>query len=80
MRQYSWELTTSALNDIEEAVDFYNKHSFGLGNKFLIELDNTIKKIARNPFAFSIKYDEVRWAALKRFPFLYISPLMKELN
>ncbi len=58
-----------AINDIEEAVEYYNELSHGLGNKFLTDFNVTYKAIELNPFFASVKYDDIRCAAFRRFPF-----------
>jgi ParE toxin of type II toxin-antitoxin system, parDE len=69
MKKYAIKFTTQSLDDIEEAVNYYNEQLWGLGNKFLLDLDKVYKAIQLNPFFASVKYDNVRCAAFKKFPF-----------
>jgi plasmid stabilization system protein ParE len=69
MKQYKWDLSLLASKDIEEAVNYYNENAYGLGNKFLSDVEVLILKISRNPLAFSVKYDDIHCAALNKFPF-----------
>ena len=69
MKQYTIKFVPQSLEDIEEAVDYYNEQLWGLGNKFLLDLDKVYKAIRLNPFFASVKYDNVHCAAFKKFPF-----------
>jgi hypothetical protein len=69
MKKYKIEFSPQALSDTEDAVNFYNQQLWGLGNKFISDLESTYKAIILNPFFASVKYDNIRCAALKRFPF-----------
>jgi len=69
MKNLTVLFTPQALTDIEEAVDYYNLQVYGLGNKFLSDFESAYKAIIRNPLFASVKYDDVRCAALKKFPF-----------
>ena len=69
MKKYQLVYSAGSLNDLEEAVAYYNEQSPGLGNRFLSDFSLTRKAIELNPFFSSVKYDEVRCAGLKRFPF-----------
>lgn len=69
MKQYLLQFSPSSLKDIEKTVNYYNEQSWGLGNKFLLDAEIVFRSIGRNPFFASVKYDDVRFAALKKFPF-----------
>lgn len=69
MKRFEVLFSPQALTDIEEAVDYYNKISLGLGNRFLTEFERTYKAISLNPFFASVKYGQVRCAAFNKFPF-----------
>ncbi len=69
MKNLAVQFAPQALTDIEDAVGYYNLQVYGLGNKFLTDFESTYKAIIRNPFFASVKYDNVRCAALKKFPF-----------
>ena len=69
MKKYKIVFSPKALNDIEEAVNYYNELSPGLGNRFLTDFNLIYKAIDLNPLFASVKYDDVRVAGLKKFPF-----------
>lgn len=69
MKKYEIVFSPKALNDMEEAVEYYNRVSLGLGNRFLTDFNVIYKAIDLNPFFASVKYDDVRCAGLKKIPF-----------
>ncbi|MEO5947673.1 MAG: type II toxin-antitoxin system RelE/ParE family toxin [Chitinophagaceae bacterium] len=69
MKKYKILFSSTSLSDIDEAVEYYNKQSLGLGNKFLDNFASFLKSINLNPRFASVKYDEIRYAAFKKFPF-----------
>ena len=69
MKKYKIVFSPKAITDIEEAISYYNQQLLGLGNKFISELKVIYKAIDRNPFFAALKYDNVRCAVLKKFPF-----------
>ncbi len=69
MKKYTLVYFPGSLQDIEDAVDYYNQQQGGLGNRFILDVEKTIASIKRNPFFASVKYDRVRCAGLRKFPF-----------
>lgn len=66
---YSVILAEEAIVDIDQAVEYYNGISFGLGFEFIDILDLYFKKIAALPTASAIRYDNIRVKAVDIFPF-----------
>jgi uncharacterized protein (DUF1697 family) len=69
MKKHTIKFAPQSLEDIAEAVEYYNEQRFGLGNKFLLDFDKVYKAIQQNPFFASVKYDNIHCAAFKKFPF-----------
>ncbi len=69
MKKYKLIFSPRVQNDTEDDVNYYNSQLSGLGNRFLTDLETTYKAIILNPFFASVKYDNIRCAALKKFPF-----------
>lgn len=59
-----------AKDDIQDAALWYNKQSPGLGRRFSNEVREIVVFIRQNPTAYTIRYDQVRTAVLKVFPFM----------
>ncbi|MCH6198638.1 type II toxin-antitoxin system RelE/ParE family toxin [Aquiflexum sp. LQ15W] len=58
-----------ALQDIQEAIDYYDSQSTGLGFEFEEELDHFFEVLENTQF-FQVRYDETRCLPLKRFPYM----------
>lgn len=69
MRSYKLKITPEAFQEIQKAIDYYNRRSKGLGKRFYLDLQNQFIPIKKNPFARSVRYDDVRFALLERFPY-----------
>lgn len=69
MKKYELIFSPSVQNDTEDAVNYNKVQLWGLGNKFLTDLESTYKAIILTPFFASVKYDNIWCAALKKFPF-----------
>lgn len=70
MNGYNVVFSERALNDIEEAIGYYNSKQPDLGKKFALEIQSTLSSIKLNPFYTSVRYNDVRCAAVSVFPFL----------
>ncbi len=79
MKNFAIVFSPEVLIDIEEAFAYYEKIQTELGRGFGSQLMNTLNAIKRNPFFASIRYNDIRCAAIKRSPFLIHYILMKML-
>lgn len=70
MKQYKIQIDIEALQDIQDATDWYNLQQEGLGNRFQKQVKSQINSLAKNAFAFGIRYSTVRCTLIKKFPFL----------
>lgn len=55
--------------DISDAYKWYEAQRKGLGENFLLCIEQALSKILRNPENFSVVYRDVRRAMIQRFPF-----------
>jgi hypothetical protein len=62
-------LSADAIADIDQAFEYYNSRSYGLGFEFTGSLDAYFQKISRLPTASAIRYDNVCVKAIDTFPF-----------
>jgi len=67
----------SALDDIQEAIDYYDFQKDGLGEKFEEEVNSHLILISKAKF-FQVRYDEVRCLPLKRFPYMIHFSVVEE--
>jgi len=55
--------------DIEEAYNWYEAQRRGLGEDFLLCLEEGLARIGRNPSIYSVVYKDIRRLLIHRFPF-----------
>ncbi len=55
--------------EFDEAGDWYEQESTGLGLAFLAEIESLIQRIATSPEQFPVLYRDVRKAVARRFPY-----------
>ena len=69
MPKFSIKYAPEALQEIKQIVEYYNRLSAGLGNRFNQQLLAAIKALKNNPHYNSFRYDEVRLAVVDKFPY-----------
>jgi plasmid stabilization system protein ParE len=69
MRSYKLSFTPAATGHVKEISLWYNKQLKGLGKRFKDNLKTELAEIKKNPFSRSFRYDEVRYAVVKKFPY-----------
>jgi plasmid stabilization system protein ParE len=52
--------------------DYYDNLIFGLGKKFILEVEHVIERIKNNPSAFPQYFEKFRKALLRKFPYSII--------
>jgi plasmid stabilization system protein ParE len=58
-----------AAREVQEAFDWYEEKSEGLGLEFLRAADACMAGIKRNPLAYATMYQDTRRALLRKFPY-----------
>lgn len=58
-----------AVQDIQEAIYWYNDQQADLGRKFHVTIKRVLSKLKKNAF-FQIRYDDVHCLPVKVFPFM----------
>jgi plasmid stabilization system protein ParE len=66
---YEISVRPEAAREVQEAFDWYEEKSEGLGLEFLRAADACIAGITRNPLASPTIYQDIRRALLRRFPY-----------
>ncbi|MCA0398018.1 MAG: hypothetical protein LCH51_11495 [Bacteroidetes bacterium] len=69
MNAFELVLSVDAVNDIDQAVEYYNSLSDGLGFEFADTIDRYFSKIQQLPSASAIRYDNIRVKPIDTFPF-----------
>ncbi len=70
MKSFAVIFSPFAFDDLEQAFEYYEKQQPGLSKRFATHLQLTLNKVKRNPFFSSVRYDDIRCAAIKKFPYL----------
>jgi hypothetical protein len=70
------ELANKEFND---AIDWYENQSEGLGKRFKKSVINQIKKIIKNPNWFLIEADNIYKAYIPKFPYKILFSIDKEM-
>lgn len=68
--KFKVEFRKEALQDLLDAIDWYEKQVPGLGDEFYIAFSNEIKIIQRNPLLDPTRYKNIRKAITRRFPYI----------
>jgi hypothetical protein len=69
MAGYKVLYAPEALDEIREAVEYYNSKTMGLGTRFKNNLLEEIKAVKARPLSRSFRYDDVRFAVVDKFPY-----------
>jgi plasmid stabilization system protein ParE len=70
MKNFTIVFSPVAIDDAEETVDYYEKKQPGLGKRFAAQLQVTLNAVKRNPFFATVRYDDIRCARIKKFPYM----------
>jgi plasmid stabilization system protein ParE len=70
MSEYKITIDPEALQDIQDATDWYNEQLAGLGGHFQKQVKIQISSLKKNAGAYPVRYEDVRCMLIKRFPFL----------
>jgi len=70
MPVYQISIDPEALQDIQDATDWYNEQLEGLGGHFQKQVKTQISLLKKNAGTYSVRYQDVRCMLIKRFPFL----------
>lgn len=69
MKRYKAQILPSAYRDIQDASTWYKQHSIELPGKVVQQVKITVEKIRQAPFAYAIRYKEIRIANVRVFPY-----------
>lgn len=69
MGKYKIMFSPESLDEIKNIVIYCHEQKKGLGERFKAAFLSKMKAIKNNPFSRSFRYDEVRFAVVKKFPY-----------
>ena len=67
-------------DDLQQTINWYNRAKSGLGSRFLKAVKEQLSNIKNNPFSFAIRYENVRCAKIKVFPYMVHYKIFPEIN
>jgi len=62
-------IQTEAEADINDAYQWYESHRKGLGESFLLCIEEALSRVSRTPLIYAIVYKNIRRVLIHRFPF-----------
>lgn len=77
MKRYKIAIAPEALVDIREITDWYNSQQENLGVRFQKAIIKLINALGKDPQIYAIRYQKIRCAVVKKFPYMvhfYINP------
>ena len=69
---YHIKITPTALNDLQQGIDYYQLQQKGLGKRFSNVIETTLEKIKLMPHAASIAYNDVRYKIVDKFSYVVL--------
>ena len=70
--KYFLDVSTDALYDIQQGVDYYNDQQKGLGKRFASLINKTFTNIKKMPLSASFAFDNTRYKVVKKFPYIVL--------
>ncbi len=67
-------------NDLQGNIDWYNQKQYGLGSRFFKAVKEQIARIKKAPYTIAVRYENVRCAKVKGFPFLVHFKIFQDIN
>ncbi len=62
-------LRRAAKKEFEDAAAWYDEKRLGLGEEFIVEIEQAIEKAAAAPLRYPIVFGDIRRTVARRFPF-----------
>ncbi len=77
---YKLVYTSEIYTDLQENINWYNQKQSGLGTRFFKAVKEQIVRIKKNPDSVSIRYEDIRCAKVKGFPYLVHFKIFHDTN
>jgi hypothetical protein len=72
-------LAAEVFDDLQQNIDWYNEKQPGLGKRFYQSVQTQISRIKKTPYSIAVRYEDIRCATVKGFPFLIHYRIYPEL-
>ncbi|WP_295794744.1 type II toxin-antitoxin system RelE/ParE family toxin [Mucilaginibacter sp.] len=77
---YELLILRKAREDMQKSADWYNEQQDGVGERFLLEVIGTLRRIEANPLHYEAKFSKnFRFAGVNYFPYLVVFKIKNEL-
>ncbi|HEY3389209.1 MAG TPA: hypothetical protein VGK38_06525 [Prolixibacteraceae bacterium] len=67
-------------DDLQLNIDWYNEKQSGLGSRFFKAVKVQIARIKKTPYGVAVRYEEVRCAKVKGFPYMIHFKVFPDIN
>ncbi len=67
--EYDLVLATDAIQDIDEAIEWYEAQKEGLGIRFALSFKESVRFLENNPQMYAKIFEEVRRVLVRSFPY-----------
>jgi plasmid stabilization system protein ParE len=76
MKKFQIVILEKAFQEIENARDYYENNQINLGISFSKEVFSILEIIETNPLLFPVKFENIREAVIKKFPFVVVFEIL----
>lgn len=78
MIAFTYRFLPDATGDIEEIARWYFDQKPGLESRFIEDLKHALDQLISNPYKYQIRFRELRFKALSRFPYRIVFKIFEE--
>lgn len=71
-------LSSTALQELETSVDWYNERQDGLGERFIEAVDKRLTLLADTPDMFPVKRSGYNEVVIEKFPYLIVYKILRK--
>ncbi|MCD0487666.1 type II toxin-antitoxin system RelE/ParE family toxin [Pedobacter sp. MC2016-14] len=73
-------IASLAKDELQNSYDWYEKQKFGLGERFLLVIEQAISSISNNPEFYPVKVNAYRQYVVSKFPYVLVYELLPKDN
>jgi hypothetical protein len=75
---YILEVHASANEELEQSFHWYEERGEGLGEKFLLQINDGLNRILRDPERYAVRKEGFRELGIKKFPFVIVYQILAD--
>ena len=77
LKKFHLDIEPEVFDDIQQAVDYYNRKKPGLGEHFYNTVDEHFDFLKKNYTAFAVRYDDIRCMPVEKYPYMIHYRILK---